>query len=560
MYWDKYRKMNVLVVGGGPGGLAAAIRAKQRFNESKSDASVVLIEKAEDIGKHNLSGAVFKADCLDELLPKWRHLAEEDLSKYYEAGNKGRLSFPAEMLDNKVKKEALYFLLNDKTRTRIPIPLEMHHKNDYTISVSKLSKWLAAIAEDIGVEIYTNFAAENVIVEDACVKGIKLIDKGRDEQGNPFSTFIPGEELRADIVVLADGARGPLSEKLINHPEFMLRKGKNHQMYSIGVKKVFEVTEDNEFGNNRVVHMMGYPLPFDVFGGGFMYKIGNRIHAGIVIGADAKHYDLDPQLELEMLLQHKWVKKMINGGRVIASGSRIIPEGGYYSFPELTVNGAILVGDSVGFVDMRKIMGLHYAIRSGMSAGDSVLNAITNNNLSGTALKDSYTSGLELRGVMKDMRKARNYRQIFQKPFGQLLYPVHRVLPRIRTKPDHIHITDCNLDRKIPAGITDKATLALLSGTFHSENQPCHVTIKHHEKCRECIGTYNENNGESVKNIISPCISSCPAEVYSWDETEQKIVRSPGNCQHCQLCAIRCSKENLIWNVPEMGGPKHKEM
>ncbi|MCD6300103.1 MAG: 4Fe-4S dicluster domain-containing protein [Dehalococcoidales bacterium] len=537
-------KMDVLIVGGGPASLAAAIKLKQLLNENNRKESVVVIEKADKLGQHNLSGAVFEADVLEELVPDWKQSKDRFIQK---------------MLANRVERDELTFLLTDKLAIKIPeilVPSAMRHKGNYTVSVSELVNWLGDIARSLGVEMYTGFAGREIVVKNGFVAGVKLGDKGLDKEGEKQSNYIPGETLEAKVTVFGDGSLGMLSDQLVK--EFNLNDGRNPQVYSVGVKEIIKLPETNNFGNNRVIHTIGFPNKLftpDIFGGGTMYSMGdNTVALSLILSMDWRYYDLNPQRELQVFKSHNFVKRMIKGGEVVAYGAKTLPEGGYYSIPELVTNGAILVGDAAGLVNVKKLKGLHYAIKSGIVAGETIFKSLEHNAFSKWALK-RYEDQLKESFVMKDLEGARNYRQVFAKSgrlgiyMGAPLTFIQQWLPfKLGTKPDYEGMTKSRLKRRYTNGI-DRLTAVSLSGTNHREEQPSHITILDPTQCIACGEEYG----------CHPCESFCSGEVYKFEDNS--LMLSPSNCLHCQLCRVKCPRQNIRWVVPEGGdGPKYKVM
>ncbi len=536
--------MDVLFVGAGPASLAGAIKLKQLLNQSGRNESVVIIEKAEKIGQHNLSGAVFEADVLDELVPNWR----EDKS-----------NFVQKMLETRVEKDEVVLLLSDKLAIRIPetfIPSYMRHKGNYLISVSEFVHWLAGIASSLGVEIYNDFVGQEVIVEDGVVTGIKLGDMGLNGERKPQSNYMPGETLKAKVTVFGDGSLGLLAEQLVE--KLNLGNGRSPQIYSIGVKEIIKLPENNDFGPNRAVYIIGFPNKLftpDIFGGSTMYSMGkDEVALAINLALDWRYCDLDPQQELQLLKSHWFVQELIGGGEVVGYGAKTIPEGGYYSVPELVTNGAIIIGDAAGLLNTKKLKGVHYAVKSGIAAAEAIFEAIEQRDFSARTL-NKYKSLLEDSFVGKDLHSARNYRQIFAKSgrfkmyLGSLLSFLHGAIPvRLGIKPDYEHMTKAKLKRQYRGGI-DKLTAVSLSGTHHREDEPSHITLLHPEECVSCTEQYQ----------CSPCESFCPGQVYKFEEG--KIILSPSNCLHCQTCRVKCPRQNIRWEIPEGGdGPKYKVM
>jgi electron-transferring-flavoprotein dehydrogenase len=524
-------RINVLIAGAGPAGLATAIRLKQKLNEAQRSESVVVIEKASRLGYHTLSGGVFEAACLDELAPGWQQLDDPFIKSMV-----------------KIERDELYYL--SKTRARaIPrafIPAAMHHEGDYAISLAAMVEWMGRLAAKEGAEIHTGFSAEKILLENGAMRGIKLLDSGLDRTGQPKANFLPGEEVKADVTVLADGSRGVLSRQLIEH----LGQGQNPQVYSIGMKQLIRLPPDNTFGDNRAIHTLGFPNSSDVFGGSFMYSMGNNtVAVGVILGLDWKYTDMNGQLELETLKMHPFVADLLKGGQVVVTGAKVIPEGGFYSLPELFTDGALLIGDAAGFVNMQKIKGIHYAIRSGICAADAIFDAIVKGDFSKATLA-SYRAQLESRGILEELWKARNYRQSFK--FGTLvgapLSQLQNILPfRLGMEKDH-EATRLGAKLNRPKVGMDKPQFTSLSGAMHREDEPSHLKIIDAAVCAECSKTYG-----------SPCVSFCPGEVYRMKGTE--MIVSHTNCLHDGSCQVKCPMQNILWTPPEGGeGPRYKHM
>ena len=523
--------IDVLIVGAGPGGLAAGIRLRQQLAAASREASVVVIDKAPRPGYHQLSGAAFEAECLDELVPGWR-----DDRRFMEH------VIP-------VERDEMYFLIGERA-IQIPppvVPKPMDHHGDVTISVSRLSAFLADKAERAGVELYNGYSARELLVEDGRVVGVRLGEVGDDAHGGHKSNHRPGEEIRARVTILADGSRGVLSTQLREH----FGGGRNPQVYSLGIKAVVAFGGESPFGANRVLHTLGYPNPPSVFGGGFMYSMGPKtVAVGLIMGLDWKYGDLTPQREFERYRAHPFVADLLRGGVTIATGAKTIPEGGYFSLGKLSVPGALVVGDGAGFVNMAKIKGIHYAILSGMAAADTVVEGLPDGSGDDVRLS-GYADRLEERGVLPDLRRARNYRQSFRwgTYVGAPLSMVQRWIPgRLELEPDALGTKrGARLDRPDPGGM-DGATFVSLTGSLHREDEPAHMTILDPAVCVTCEADY-----------ANSCTHFCPGQVYRWDG--QKVVLSASNCLHCMTCAVKCPLENIRWLPPEGGeGPRFTQM
>lgn len=530
-------QVDVLFVGAGPANLAAAITLKRLLKNDNMGASVVVIEKSDKPGQHNLSGAVFEADVLEELMPGWKESQDPFITK---------------LLTNKVEKDEIYFLTAGSAML-IPenlAPAAMHHKDNYTLSLSEMVNWMMRTASGLGVEVYNGFAAKDLIIENGAVRGVVLGEKGRGRTGEELCNYIPGESIGANVTVLGEGSLGQLSEKLVQ--TFDLARDKNVPIHSVGVKEVIRLPESNNFGPKRVIHTLGYPIPSQTFGGGTIYSMSeNTVAVAIVLALDWKYCDLNPHQELQVFKAHKFISKLLEGGEVVAYGAKTLPEGGYYALPELVTDGAIIVGDAAGFTNPRKLKGLHYAIKSGMVAGEAVFAAVKKGSYAASDFR-RYSELLKNSYVMQDLYRARNYRQVFNTPLGLYmglpLSFVQQALPRFKTRYDYRGMNRAKLNRQYNGGI-DRLTDVSLSGTIHSEDEPSHITFKDERQCHSCAEKFG----------CHPCEFFCPGEVYRFEDDE--LILSPSNCLHCQTCRVKCPEQNIQWQVPEGGdGPKYKVM
>lgn len=552
---EKYLSSSVLVVGAGPAGLATAITIKKHH----PDTEVCVIDKAAGAGNHNLSGAVLEEDPLHELLemadPQWRE--SEQARK---------------ILCRRVEKDDILMLLGkDFGFSMMPFIHvgkwmrlgfgEMIHKGDYIVSISELTHWLSDLAESMGVEVLYGFAAEDIVMatENCHAAGVKLVDQGLNHEGKPQLNYVPGEIVNADMIVLAEGCDGLVTESFVQKAG--LRREAT-QLYSVGVKELIEVRPEQyeKFGDNRVVHAMGYPIwtPMvgpGMFGGGIMYPCGdNRIAVGMIVGADWKYHDFNPQDALVRFKQHRFVKQFIEGGTVVEAGAKMIPEGGYYAVPRdpatntIGKSNVMILGDSAGFVNMNKIKGLHNALSSGIAAGRAVTESLKSPQ--GAAAR--YTEMVMNSPVEKEMWKARKFRQTVAKFGNSLGFPlssISPILPRFDIEKDSHTLTPAEYKNKCEKEF-DKDGFTAAARVEHREEQPCHCEVFNPAICEEkCAGNFNR-----------ACITFCPAGVYELIDGRMKPA-NPSNCLHCKTCQNKCPYDNLKWHAPEgSGGPKYLKM
>jgi len=556
VYSEKdYSRVSVLIVGAGPAGLAAAISLKTR----RLDLDVCVIDKADKPGNHNLSGAVLEIQPLHDLLdhydPKWpeheqakhtfERTVEQDDVRFFLGRN---LAFCVSPMITMAKWLHLGFG-------------QMIHKGDYIVSVSKLTAWLSRVAKDLGVEVIHGFSAADILVDPATgrASGVKLVDQGLDHEGHPQRNYVPGETISADLVILAEGCDGLLTEKYIEKAGLQREANK---LFSVGAKELIEVTPQQyeQFGDHRVVHAMGWPIwtPLigpGIFGGGIMYAFGkNQIAVGMIVGADWKYYDFNPQEALVRFKQHKFVKQFIDGGTVVEAGAKMIPEGGYYAIPRdpqtntIGKSNVLIIGDSAGFVNMLKIKGLHNAIASGDIAGQAAAQTL---HAPDQAAR-TYTQMLDASSVNREMYSARKYRQTVAKLGNAIGFPVSTLgplLPRFHVERDFEAMTTASYKFHLDAPF-DKDSFTAMAGVKHREDQPCHCQVRDPEICqRECLPRFQQ-----------PCIRFCPAGVYEVIQDRMKPA-NPSNCLHCKTCQNKCPFDNLRWTVPEgAGGPGYRNM
>jgi len=551
--YSRYSRASVVIVGAGPAGLTAAITCKKQ----QPDADVVVLDKAAQPGGHNLSGAVVEPGPLEMLLdmvqPDWRNSDQARTVLARRVRRDQVFMFPGRSLTLPMSpaiKLARWLRLGFG---------QMVHLGDYIVSISRLTAWLADLAQQLGVEVLYGFAVEDIVTDETGRHvGVKLLDQGRDKQGRPQPNYLPGETFRADIIMLAEGCRGLVGERFIAAAGLQ-RTG--HQLYSVGVKEIIEVTPEQyaAFGDDRVVHAMGYPLwrPIlgpGMFGGGIMYPMGeNRIAVGIIVGADWKYRDFIPQDALVRFKEHRFVRRFIAGGTIVEAGAKMIPEGGYYALPRDPETGALgranvlLLGDTAGFVNMLKIKGLHNAVTSGLAAGRAAAETLTRP----TEAAVTYTRYLEANGLMREMRSARNFRQTvarFGNTIGMPLSTLGGLLPRFEVEPDWRHMTRAEYPWKLEHPF-DKDAFTAAARVEHREEQPCHCEVLDANICAEkCPVVFDR-----------PCIKFCPAGVYELIHGEMKPA-NPSNCLHCKTCESKCPYDNLRWHVPEgTGGPHYRD-
>ena len=550
-----YNNVSVLVVGAGPAGLAAAIQLKIK----KPDSDICVIEKSADLGNHNLSGAVLEPEpfhtLLDAASPGWR---DSDIAK--------------DVLANVIDKDDIMFFWGKNLSFNIFFALklakifgigfgQMIHKGDYSVSISKLTKWLGQIARDHGVEVLTGFAAQDIILDETSgkAKGIKLVDQGLDKEGNKQPNYTEGEIINADFIVLAEGCDGLVTEKFIEKAS--LRR-QSPQLFSVGVKELIKVSPEqyNKFTKGRVVHAMGYPIWTPIigpgmFGGGILYAgAQDHLSVGMIVGADWKYCDFNTQDALTNFKNHSFVKQFIEGGQVVEAGAKMIPEGGYYAIPREPQTGNIgkanvmILGDSAGFVNMLKIKGLHNALDSGIQAANAIFQSLDNPETAA----DVYTKLVDNSNIGKEMRSAKNFRQTVAK-FGPLqgmpLSVLGSLLPKFKVEKDYEAMTIAKYRLK-PDMNFDKDTFTAMAATAHREEEPSHLTILDPQICKiKCEPMFN-----------NPCITFCPAGVYEKIHDDVKPA-NPSNCLHCKTCQRKCPFDNIRWTVPEgSGGPRYKRM
>ena len=558
----EYTHISLLVVGAGPAGLAAAIAAKSADKE----IDIAVLEKGEALGNHNLSGAVLETGSLkrllDEAMPDWLTIKGADTILGRVAEEDDVLFLPGKQLAVNISP-----LITIGKKLGLSLG-QMSNEGNSIVSISRLTRLLGEIAVSLGIEIYTGFGVKEILYDRdrKKVHGVKLVDQGLDKEGHPQPNYIKGETITADVVILAEGTDGLVTEDLVTKTGL---KRKINQVFSVGVKEIIRVSEKQYelFGEKRVVHTMGYPLwsPIfgpAIFGGGFAYSCGdNEIAVGIIAGADWKYYNFNPQKALDDFKRHTFIRQFVDGGEVIEAGVKMIPEGGYYAVPRNMQPGTsgripgtvgyenvLIIGDSAGFVNMNKIKGLHNAIESGSLAGKAASQCMKNPEKAAQV----YTDMLEHNPVMDEMRSAKNLRAVIAR-FGQAIgYPLSIVgnyLPRFSMEEDYKAMTSDAFKFDTP-GEYDKSTFVSFAGTQHREEQPSHLSILDPSLCIDkCDPAFQR-----------ACITFCPAGVYEKIGINTRPA-NPSNCVHCKTCQRKCPFDNIRWTVPEgNGGPKYKQM
>jgi electron-transferring-flavoprotein dehydrogenase len=527
---------DVVIVGAGPAGLSAAIRIRQLSQESGKDISVCVLEKGSEVGAHILAGGVLEPRALNELIPDWKEKGAP--------------------LDTPVTHDR-FVLMGKKSAIRLPTPKQMHNKGNYIISLGNFTKWLGTQAEALGVQIFPGFPAADILLQGNRVVGIITGEFGRSKEGQEKPSYQPGMAIKGKYVLFAEGSRGSLSQKLMEH--YKLRRGVSPQTYGLGIKELWEVAPEKHKAGT-VMHTIGWPLDTSTYGGSFVYHMSNRqVAIGFVVGLDYSNPHLDPYLEFQRFKTHPAIRPLLEGGKRISYGARALNEGGYQSIPRLIFPGGALIGCGAGFMNVPKIKGAHTAMKSGMVAAEAVFEALGEDDEYG--MLESYPEMLRTSWVYKELYKVRNIRPGFHFGmwFGLLnaaleTYIFRGKLPwTIAHKADHTQLKKASQCKKIdypkPDGIVtfDRMSSVFLSSTNHEEDQPVHLTLK----------DPNIPVALNLKDYDAPEQRYCPAGVYEIvrdDGSTPRLQINAQNCVHCKTCDIKDPTQNIVWVTPEGGG------
>ncbi len=551
--------LDVLFVGAGPAGLAGAYhlaRLIREHNEGDGNEAIEIeigvLEKGKEVGSHTLSGAVVDPRGLRELFPHdWRQAP----------------------LEAEVEKEQL-LLLTAKRAFSAPIPPQLDNHGNYVASLGKLCKWMAGKVEELDVDIFTEFPATEILVEEGKVRGVRTGDRGIGHDGERKANFEPGIDIHTRCTVLTEGVRGTLTRQL--EEKLNLNQESNPQIYAIGVKELWEIPAGRvEAG--EVIHTMGWPLGNQNFGGGFLYGMSETLLiVGLVVGLDYRNPLLDPHEEFQRMKTHPAISKLLAGGTMVNYGAKALPEGGWWSLPKLAGDGFLLAGDSAGFLNSMRLKGIHLAIKTGMLAAETIFEGLLQGELSGEALA-RYTEKIEESWVREEMWEVRNFHQAFDHGLvaGMLQAGLGMMtngrgfglFNRLRSHPGHERMMALNgngagkFSTPEPVAKDGKLTFDKLadvynSGTSHDEDQPVHLRVADTDLCiYQCAVEYN-----------NPCQRFCPAGVYEMvheadSPTGQRLQINASNCVHCKTCDIMDPYGIITWVPPEGGGgPSYGKM
>jgi electron-transferring-flavoprotein dehydrogenase len=554
--------VDVVIVGAGPAGLAAAYKLAQLIqthNASSAEKklegiSIAVLEKGKEIGAHGLSGAVMDPRGIADLMPDW-----------LERG------CPVEA---PVGDDAFWYL-TEKMKLPAPImPPPLRNHGNYVISLGEMVRWMAGIVGDMGVDLFPEFPATRALVENGRVVGVRTGDKGIDKNGQPKANYEPGVDIKAKMTIVAEGPRGTVAKQLAGM--YDLYQGKNPQVYAVGIKELWQMP-DARMKPGSVIHTLGWPLDQDTFGGGFIYGMQeNVIDIGLVVGLDYKNPTLDPHHEFQRMKLHPSIRPLLEGGKMIAAGAKAIPEGGYFSMPKLYGEGFLILGDSGSFLNGARLKGIHLAIKSGILAAETAFAALLNEDYSSAQLSQ-FDALFEASWAREELWKQRNFHQGFE--HGQLAGLMNAGLNIVtggrgfgvknRLDADAGHTRMERIKRYFGSDdphppekmkfdnkyLYDKVTDVYNGGVIHEENQPAHLLIMDTEVCiTRCTEEYG-----------NPCQHFCPAAVYEPKPTADGRGQVPflnfTNCFHCKTCDIMDPYQVITWVPPEGGGgPNYKKL
>jgi electron-transferring-flavoprotein dehydrogenase len=535
-------QFDVVIVGAGPAGLAAAIRLRQLSKARDREVTVCVIDKASELGAHTLSGAVLEPRALDELLPDWRDAGAPIVTPV---------------------TEDRFLWLTGKRAIRLPTPPQMHNAGNYIVSMGRVVKWLGEQAEALGVEIYPGFAGAEVLYhEDRSVKGVATGAMGVGRDGQPKANYEPGVELHATYTLFAEGCRGSLTKEI--EARFALREGIGPQTYAIGIKELWEV-DPAQHRPGLVLHSIGWPLDQRTYGGSFLYHLEERqVAVGFVVGLDYRNPYLSPFDEFQRFKTHPAIRATFAGGRRICYGARALNEGGLQSIPKLVFPGGALIGCAAGFLNVPKIKGNHTAMKSGMLAAEAAFAALAAGS---RPVLDAYPAAFEASWAHEELAGVRNIRPSFRFGlWGGLLYSAldtyvlrGKAPWTMRHHADHTQLAPKSacapIDYPKPDGklTFDRLSSVYISNTNHDDDQPCHLTLKD----ERVPVSYN------LPEYDAPEQRYCPAGVYEIvreDDTPRLQINFQ-NCVHCKTCDIKDPSQNIHWVVPQGGdGPNYVGM
>jgi electron-transferring-flavoprotein dehydrogenase len=545
--------VDVLVVGGGPAGMSAALRLAQLQRQKGGEPlAIAVLEKAREAGAHALSGAVLDPSALAQLIPDFRAKGAPIVSE--------------------VHGDAVYFLTRNSKLPFPIIPPPLRNHGNFIISLNHFVKWLSGLVEAEGIDVFTGFPAVEVSYEGNRVVGVRTGDRGIGKHGEKKANFEPGVDIRAKVTILADGVRGNLTKPLIQR--LKLDEGRLPQLYAIGIKELWDVPKDR-VAPGSVTHTLGYPLRAEEFGGGFIYAMPDGVVSlGFVVGLDYRDPMFDPHIAFQHFKRHPFVAGLLQGGHLVRYGAKAVPEGGWYTIPRVYADGVLIAGDAGSFVNSVRLKGIHLAMRTGMLAAETAFDAVRAGDTSAARLQ-RYEQSINESDVRRELYAIRNVHQSFEHGLiagltvaGVSLvtggwwirdplpaHPGHERVAKLdeyyrdaRPNPD-LPVNPAKIDRQLTF---DRLTNVHYSGTRHAEDQPSHLIVHDTDICRtRCREEYG-----------NPCTRFCPANVYEMVDAgdgTKRLQINASNCVHCKTCDIMDPYQIIDWVPPEGGGGPNYE-
>ena len=543
-------EFDVVIVGAGPAGLSTACQLMKLAQEKEQELMVCVVEKGSEVGAHILSGAVFEPRALTELFPDWKEKGAP--------------------LNTAVTGDDIYLFNGEDSAVKLPnfsVPKTMHNEGNYIVSMGNVCRWLAEQAEQLGVEIFPGFPAQDVIYnEDGSVGGVITGDMGLDKDGKPKDSFMPGMELKAKYTVFAEGCRGHLGKELI--AKFALDANKSPQHYGLGFKEIWDIAPEKH-QEGLVVHSAGWPLEKDTNGGGYLYHAeNNQVFVGLIVDLSYSNPHLSPFDEFQRYKHHPKIAQYLEGGKRVSYGARAMAKGGFNSLPKMTMPGGVLVGCDAGTINFAKIKGNHTAMKSGMLAAETIFEALASGDEGGKDLT-SFTDKYQNSWLYEELYNTRNFGPAMHK-FGTFWGGAYNTVDQnifggklpFNFKDDSLDHEQLKLAADAPVInypkpdnklSFDKLTSVFLSNTNHEEEQPCHLKLA-------------DSSIPIDVNLVKfnePAQRYCPAGVYEVESTPEgdKFVINSQNCVHCKTCDIKDPSQNITWVTPEgTGGPNYPNM